>query len=73
MDRRRLEEAFLQYALLKVAEWYPLQISIHKLYLHDGLSEMLLKATPLFHEAFTKKYSGTSILLLAGYMWVVFC
>ena len=63
MDRRRLEEAFLQYALLKVAEWYPLDMSMHKLHLHDGLSQLLLQVTPSFHEAFTKKYSGMYIAI----------
>ena len=58
MDRRRLEEAFLQYALLRVASWYPSHISIDKLHLHDGLSRTLLSSTPLFHKAFTQKNTG---------------
>ena len=53
----------LQYALLKVAEWYPLHMSMHKLHLHDGLSQLLLQVTPSFHEAFTKKYSGMHIAI----------
>ena len=58
MDRRRLEAAFLQYALLKVAAWYPEYICISKLHLHDGLSETLLKVTPVFHHVFIQKNAG---------------
>ena len=55
MDRRRLEAAFLQYALLRVSKWYPTQINVQKLHLHEGLSETLLKDTPLFHVALIRK------------------
>lgn len=58
MDRRRLEAAFLQYALLRVAARYPAYICISKLHLHDGLSETLLKVTPVFHHAFTQRNAG---------------
>lgn len=58
MDRRRLQEAFIQYALLKVASWYPKHVDIQKLWLHDGLPETLLNVTRIFHKAFTKKYAG---------------
>ena len=62
MERRRLEEAFLQYALLNVASWYPTQVHREELQLHDGLSESLLHITPLFHDAFITKYSGMYII-----------
>lgn len=58
MDRRRLQEAFFQYALLKVASWYPKHVDIEKLYLHDGLSDTLLNVTPHFHKALTENYTG---------------
>lgn len=60
MDRRRLEEAFLQYALLRVAVWYPSHLCIQQLQLHDGLSKTLLDITPLFHKAFIQEYAGMS-------------
>ena len=63
MDRRRLEAAFLQYALLKVSKWYPTQINIQKLHLHEGLSETLLNITPLFHDAFIRKNAGIPDML----------
>ena len=62
MDRRRLEAAYLQYALLRVAKWYPTQINVQKLHLHEGLSETLLKATPLFHDAFIRKNAGIPVM-----------
>ena len=58
MDRRRLQEAFFQYALLRVASWYPKYIALEKVNLHDGLSDTLLSVTPLFHKAFTEKNAG---------------
>ena len=58
MDRRRLQDAFFQYALLRVGSWYPKHIAIEKLYLHDGLSDTLLNVTPMLHKAFTAKYAG---------------
>ena len=60
MDRRRLEDAFFQYALLRVAVWYPSQVCIQQLQLHDGLSKTLLEITPLFHKAFIQEYAGMS-------------
>jgi hypothetical protein len=76
MDRRRLEEAYLQYALLKVSGWYSAHLSIEMLHLHDGLSETLLQATPSFHKAFLQKYSGKPqvIFRVIGYspqVWLV--
>ena len=58
MDRRRLEDAFFQYALLNVASWYPEHICQKDLHLHEGLSETLTNMTPVFQKAFTEKYAG---------------
>ena len=58
MDRRRLEEAFLQYAILNIATLYPTHICTEMLHLHDGLSETLLMVTPVFHNAFIEKNAG---------------
>lgn len=58
LDRRWLEEAFMQYALLRVDSWYPLSVNIEQLHLHDGLSQTLLKTTPMFHNAFIKNYAS---------------
>ena len=58
MDRRRLQEAFFQYALLRVASWYPKHIVLEQLWLHDDLPKTLLNITPIFHKAFTEEYAG---------------
>ena len=41
VDRRRIEEAFLQYALLRVASWYPEKLSLSCLPLHTKTIEIL--------------------------------
>ena len=64
MDHRWLEEAFLKYATLQVAGWYPSHISLLQLHLHEGLSETLTKITPLFHNAFISKYAGLCLYCL---------
>jgi hypothetical protein len=56
----------LQYAALKVAEWYPSEVSLETLHLHDGLSETLKRMTPLFHNAFMSKYAGFSFFSVIG-------
>lgn len=43
--------------------WYPSHMCLQKLHLHHGLSETLLKATPIFCKAFIKKYSGIQLPL----------
>ena len=58
LDRRRLEVAFMQYALLQVTSWYPSIVSLEQLHLHEGLSQTLLKTTPLFHSAIIQTYAS---------------
>ena len=60
MDRRRLEEAFLQYAMLKMARWYH-GVKADKLTFHDGLPHVLSSATPIFLSEFMQNYSGLFI------------
>ena len=73
MDRRRLQVAFFQYALLKVAAWYPNHVSINCLHLHEGLSETLMNMTPQFHKAFMDHYSGQSSVAIYKTEWCVMC
>ena len=56
MDRRRLEDAHFQYAILRVAAWYDLKLS--DLPLHGAANDTLLQIGSTFYEAFMKKYSG---------------
>ena len=41
VDRCRIEEAFFQYALLRVTLWYPDQLSMSTLPLHNKTMEIL--------------------------------
>ena len=56
MDHRRLE-AFLQYALLKVLEWYRTMV-MEVISLHEGLSNVLTKLNPYYVTTFIRTYSG---------------
>lgn len=58
MDRRRLEEAFMQYALLRVCSWYPSVIKIDILFLHEGLTQTLRDMIPLFLRSFSQRNAG---------------
>lgn len=57
MDCRRLEEAFLQYAMLKAYVWYPL-LSKNDLSFHEGLCNLLSCVTPRPLSTFIRNYAG---------------
>ena len=59
MDRRRLEEAFMQYMILKICSWYPQDIPFNEVQLHGHLDKSLNKYAPIFHKAFSKNYAGS--------------
>ena len=61
VDRRRVEDAFFQFALLKAASWYPSIFNISKLPLHAKALETISNFTTVYHGAFMAKYSGKSI------------
>ena len=48
MDCSRLEEAILQYSLLRMASWYPAHVTLQ---LHDALSTTLLCVSTLLQKA----------------------
>ena len=58
LNRRRIEDAFFQYAALKVARWYPEVIEPIRVKLHSSTSETLEKITAVYHGAFMTKYAG---------------
>ena len=62
LDRRRFETAHLKYALLVMEKRHE-NIKTH-IPMQTDLSETLQAFTPLFYEAFTKKYSGMYIFWL---------
>jgi len=58
LDRRRLEEAYIQYAVLKVCQWYP-SIQLKDESFHEGTSSLLShRVAPEFHTSFVTKYAG---------------
>lgn len=57
LDRRRLEAAHFKYAILNVTTWYPSDLSSEVIFSPD-LQPTLLEFTPLYQQAFHKKYSG---------------
>jgi hypothetical protein len=66
MDRRRLEEAFLQYAVLRMASWYQ-DVEANTLSFHDGLPDVLSSLMPTFLNKFMENYSG--VLLIWSQHW----
>lgn len=62
VDRRRIE-AFFQYALLRVTSWYPEQLSLSSLPLHNKTTEILPSTVSVYHGAFMKKYAGNVALI----------
>lgn len=63
LDRRRIEDAFFQFAVLHVCSWYPEHLKTSCLPLHDAASNTILHITSQYHEIFTEKYSSKYILL----------
>ena len=55
MDRRRLEHAHLQYAILVVCSWYHL----NPITINEGkVDEDILEFAYLYHSAFSEKYAS---------------
>lgn len=63
LDRRRAEDAFFQYAILKAASWYPDYFNIQDLPLHASTMKTVTKFTEKYHGAFMDRYSGTALLI----------
>ena len=58
VDRRRVEDAFFQYALLRAASWYSHHFSLSTLPLHNDTLDTLSKFTTVYHGAFMEKYAS---------------
>ena len=58
VDRRRIEDAVFQYALLTVASWYPEFLEPSKLPMHGQTTATIFDSTTVYHGAFMKRYSG---------------
>ena len=58
LDRRRIEDAYFQFAVLHVCSWYPDHFKIEKVSLHNNTSTTLQEIVTNFHGIFMKKYSS---------------
>ena len=58
LDRRRAEAAYFQFALLRVAAWYPHLFTLSDLSLHKNLENTLSKVTEIYHGAFMDTYAS---------------
>ena len=56
MDRRRVEDAFFQYAALWVASWYPEHFKLPILQFHAMKTMTINNMTTVYHGAFMRKY-----------------
>jgi len=59
LDRRRLEDAHMIWAVLTVMEWYPENFGpeammLRPAHFNDSLSQITLR----FHKSFSEKYAG---------------
>lgn len=59
VDRRHIEDAYFQYALLTTQAMYPGDFRLSDLSMHHNTPTTLIKFTAAYHEAFIKRYSGT--------------
>ena len=58
MDRRRLENAHIRYAILTISKWYPDHFSCNNIAFTSDTASTLLEFTPLYQEIFHQTYSG---------------
>lgn len=59
MDRRRLEMAHLEYAVLRVCSWYPHHFDVSRLSFQPGSVDDTIDAICAgYHIAFSTKYAG---------------
>ena len=55
LDRRRIEAAHLQFAILQVALWY--HLAVNKLALHTDMDSTLSDVVKEYHGIFTAHYA----------------
>ena len=60
LDRRQVETAHFQFAILQVASWYPQHLDICKLPLHSGLDDTVSLVLSRYHGAFMARNAGKS-------------
>jgi len=61
LDRRRLEDAHMIYALLNVMNWYSVEFGPEEQVIKPAhFNEILSQKTPKFHKCFSERYAGIS-------------
>ena len=61
MDRRRLEVAHLQYAILTVCSWYPQNLQVCQVVVTPGrIDDMVADFTKSYYSCFSAKYASKS-------------
>lgn len=55
LDCRRVEDAYLQFATLRVCSWYPQHFDVGKLPLHSNTSNTLQQITSIYHGIFMEE------------------
>lgn len=58
LDRRRVEDAYYQFAVLRVCSWYPSNFQMKDLALHNSTSGTMQQMVTNFHGIFMEKYSS---------------
>ena len=65
LDRRRLEDAHIIYAILNVMRWYPNGFSdVDKILKPAHFNDILSHLTPVFHKCFSEKYAGNAMIII---------
>ena len=63
MDRRRLEDAHLKYAVMNVVSWYPSStFQLEDLDMSMSINNLLSSVTASYYSTFTSKYSCKNTL-----------
>lgn len=63
LDRRRVEEAHFQFAILQVASWYPRVLNVKELCLHADTQDTLSSVVPVYHAQFLTSYASKQITI----------
>ena len=66
LDRRRIEDGFYQYAVLRVCSWYPQHFKLEEISLHSDCDESILNIITRYHDIFMEQYSSKRHTLLCS-------
>lgn len=58
VDWRRVEDTYIQYAILKVCSWYPDKFSPCNSPFHHNMQTTLLDVTTIYHGEFLDAYDS---------------